>query len=145
MYTINQIIKTFEDIASAHKQIADFGYGDIWEVGASREINYPVMWVNVQPASSNGKELTYKFNLIFMDLVKKDESNELEVLSDQILIALDVLSTLDNPANQDNFIMNRTSSFEPFTERFDDEVSGWSVSVEIRVPITYDRCQIPSL
>ncbi len=52
--TYNQIIKEFNDFADAHKQVQNFGNGDLWEITESNQLldyNYPLLWVVDQPAT----------------------------------------------------------------------------------------------
>ena len=77
--TYNQILKEFSDFASAHKQIQNFGNGDLWEIVEHNQLldfNYPLFWVVDQPATLGEGTFTWNFNVLAMDLVKKDESNE---------------------------------------------------------------------
>ena len=133
MYTLNQIKKVLSDIATAHKQINSFGFGDIWEYTLETQV-HPVMWAELKDSSFNldGKEFDIVLSLYFMDLVNKDERNETEVLSDQLSIASDVLSTLNNIVYQDYFYVNSGVSITPFTESTDNEVSGWKCDVTLR-------------
>jgi hypothetical protein len=88
--TINQQIQLFSNIADAHKQIKDFGFGEPWQIeeamNKKKGVKYPMMWV--APISSTTfeqvEERTYMF-MIF-DLVSKtkeaDKNNRNEVWSD---------------------------------------------------------------
>jgi hypothetical protein len=50
-----------------------------------------------------------------MDLVHKDQRNELEVLSDQLQIGTDVVAQLRAPLYEDFFYVGESVSFEDFT------------------------------
>jgi hypothetical protein len=78
-----------------------------------------------------------------MDLVDKDEANETEVLSDQTLICMDILSKLDEEAESDDFTIIKTNSAQYFTERFDNEWAGVYIDLSIRVNYLRDNCNIP--
>ena len=139
--TLNQTIKAFETIATNHKQINTFGFGDVWEISTSGDINYPMMWVSLENSSIGNKVESLKFNLIFMDIVKGGEVNETEVLSDQLEIAKDVIAQLQHPSYEWEF--NGSTSLEDFTERFVDSVSGFTCSVTLNLPFTSNRCSMP--
>lgn len=142
--THNQIIKLFSDIATNHYQINEFGFGDTWEVGASGKINYPLMWGTVNPSSVGDNVMLLNYSLYFLDRVKKDEGNENEVLSDQLLIAQDVFSILCSDTYSDYFVMTRSAQFSNFpTEYLDDELSGVKMDVQFRIFYDTNRCQIP--
>lgn len=103
------------------------------------------MWASLQGAtvSIDTKELEISFSLWFMDLVNKDERNETEVLSDQLLIATDVISLLNSDTYDDSFFINGDVSLESFTEKTDNEISGWKTDIRFRLPYVKDTCYIP--
>jgi len=138
--TLNEIKKKFELIAQNHKQINTFGWGDIWEIATSGTIDYPLMWVKIEPVSIADKVQTMNFKVILMDIVGNGEINEDDVLSDQLEIAKDVIAQLEHPSYEWDL---ETGNLEPFTERFNDSVSGWVVDVALRLPFTFDRCVMP--
>lgn len=149
--TLNEIVSELNLIATNHRQINTFGFGDIWEIASSGDITYPLMWVNLEGVDISVRDNTevYRFSLLFMDAVKNGEINETEVLSDQLSIAKDVLSILkfgtdvDGNKYQWSFEDN-TSSLEDFTERFNDSVSGWRVPISLRLPYTSNSCSAPT-
>lgn len=142
--THNGIVKLLEDIADNHYQINGYGFGDVWEYLASDTKKTPCLWGVLNGSNRNGKELTLNYTLLVFDQVKRDESNENNVLSDTYQILTDVLTILNSPTYSSQFILGVSNSMQDFTERFDNAVSGWSVEVSFRIPFDNDICQIPS-
>lgn len=142
MITHMQIKKLFNDIAINHDMIKSFGIGDIWEVGATSALQMPCMWAIINPAKIEGNQLIMSYSLLFFDTVNKDESNEDEVLSDTQRIALDVIALLKSNNYSNKFFLNKNILLEDFTERFDDEVSGWKTDIEIRQLFDGNACQV---
>lgn len=140
--TLNQILTELETIANNHKQINTYGYGDIWDIATSGDINYPLMWVSLDGTEIAERRETVKFKIIFMDIVKGGQVNEQEVLSDQLEIAKDVVAQLSHPNYEWSFLGNGVV-LEDFTERFTDSVSGWTASIALELPFSKDRCAIP--
>jgi hypothetical protein len=142
--TLNQIVQQLQEIANNHLQVNTWGFGDIWEIAASGDIQYPLNWVTLEgvDVSTSAKTETYKFSLLFMDAVKNGEINETEVLSDQLSIAKDFLAQLKHPSYDWNF-QDNVSTLEDFTERFVDSVSGWKMNIAFVLPFTSDRCAMP--
>lgn len=140
--TLNQVLTEFEAIARNHKQINTYGYGDIWDIATSGDINYPLMWVSLDGTEISERTETMKFRFIFMDIVKGGQTNEQEVLSDQLEIVKDVVAQLNHPNYQWNFLGNGVT-LEDFTERFTDSVSGWTANIALSLPFSKDRCSMP--
>lgn len=137
MYTLNEIVKKLEDlqIASALLGSGSFLFGDPWEYGASNPIQYPLVGARLISSPVNDKTLTVNINLFFCDKVLKDESNETEVLSNMMLAALRFYSelrlNLENNSITDPAMLSITANLTPFTEKFDDEVSGHEMTIAI--------------
>lgn len=138
--TLKEIKQQFNLIAQNHKQINTFGWGDIWEIATSGTIDYPLMWVKVEPANISDRVQTMNFKVILMDIVANGEVNEDDVLSDMLEVTKGVIGQLQHPSYEWDL---GTGTIEPFTERFNDSVSGWVVDIELRVPFVFDRCIEP--
>lgn len=143
MQTLNQVKKIFSDIATAHRQINSFGFGDTSDINVSGTTHYPLMYVVPEPSSVSGGLFKYTFKIIFADLVHTDCSNRDEVLSDIQSVALDVISQLTDPDYE--FSLETEVTLEDFTEGFDDNTTGWIASpITLNYAFNYDRCAIPS-
>lgn len=142
--TLNQIVKELRTIAEAHYQINSFGFGDIWEINASGDITYPLMWANIDNINIEGSVQKFKFDIIFCDRVKKGEVNEDDVLSDQLEIAKDVIAQLKHQDYAWSDSLGDSVTLEAFTERLLDDVSGYSLSIILELPYDSNRCSIPT-
>jgi hypothetical protein len=155
--TYNQILKEFKTFATNHKQIQNFGNGDLWEIVEHNQLtdfNYPLFWVADQPATLGNGVFTWNFNVMAMDLVNKDESNENEVKSDMCQVLLDTVAYFEHktdvvgtPAtNKVDWLkvnLVRSGTLTSFTERFEDELTGWGMNIGFKIPFAYDNCNLP--
>jgi len=143
MFTFVNIYDTFETIATAHKQINSFGFGDLTEIATSGTVEYSLMWVMPMGAVMRRGEVGNKYKILVMDKVLTGEVNELDVQSDTQQILLDVLAELkDN--TRDVHLKDETITLEDFTERFSDDVTGWAADITLWVTYPTDRCSIPN-
>ena len=161
MQTLNQHITLLRNYSESHLQINSFGVGDSWEliesftntngvIGEDGTVVtnriYPVMWVEVSGSNLSGSQLTDSYNIYFADLVNKDERNEIEVLSDMKLLCLDLASYLKQSDELNGLLnINFEFSMEDFTERFNDEVAGWVMTLQFIQPFNYSLCAVPKL
>jgi hypothetical protein len=141
MYTLNEILTLIENQAAAHLQVKQFGQGDVWEINP-KELDYLVLWAIEESVVLNERTLTYNIRLLAMDRVLPGEENEQEVMSDTIQVLLDFVAYFRQLHTTDLSIQTSVS-FEPFTERFDDKVSGHACVLSITQPYDYNKCQIP--
>jgi hypothetical protein len=131
----------FKQFAENHLQINSFGHGDIWEIDTWKDIKFPLLWVMNNPISTvNENSVSLSFQIIAMDLVKKDERNETEVLSDMHNVLLD-FHTHFNRSNDYKFTVGNPT-LSPFTERFDSEVSGWGMDIVFNLYYNSNPCAI---
>lgn len=140
--TLNQTIKLISDLASAHDQINTVYFGDVWEFLSQTDNVYPAMFYSLTGSSIAGKELSLNFSLYFLDRQLQDESNENDVLSDQLLIAQDIVSMMRYPKFDWDIADNVNLEF--FTEKEEDYLAGVKADVTVSFPMLSDRCQVPS-
>jgi len=147
-----KIVLESEAFADAHYQINSFGNGDLWEVvehNKLQDFNYPLLWLQDGNSSTNETELTYTFNVIALDQVLNGEENENFVKSSMYQILLDYLAYFDNAVLYDidgeriAFKISKNTNSTSFTERYDDILTGWNMSVTFRTPLRFNACNIP--
>lgn len=140
--TLNQIIQILNKFQSNHNQLNSFGRGLVEEIGATKDLIYPIMWVVNYDGQYSSKDMQYNFQIIFADLLTEDKSNELEAQSDMQSVALDLCAYLrDNP--DFDFQVDDNASISHFTERFGDFAAGVLCGFNLRDPYALNRCVIP--
>jgi hypothetical protein len=100
------------------------------------------MFYSLTGSQINGKELTMSFSLFFLDRQLIDETNETEVLSDQLLICQDVLAMMKHPNM--SWLLGEAITLEFFTENEKDYLAGIKADINIIYPMLMNRCQIPT-
>jgi len=142
--TYNQILDRIKTIADNHRQISTFGQGDVWEIATSGTINYPLFWVVTKGSRIRRGEIGYEFQFLAMDMVRKDEENENDVLNDTLQIITDMISKLKMGKFAGiDLKFSDEIKFESFTERFDEQVSGWLADLTVWTDWNWDSCAIP--
>ena len=140
--TLNQTVKLIRDIALSHNQINTVYFGDVWEFLAQTDNTYPAMFYSLTGSSISGKTLGMDFSLFFLDRQLQDETNETDVLSDQLLIAQDIFAMMRYP--KFDWKIDENVNIEFFTENEKDYLSGVKIDITINYPMLTDRCQVPS-
>lgn len=140
--TIKEVKKLLNNLAIDHKQINDFGWGDVWEIGESKSITYPLMYCTIQNSNVSGKTFNLSLSIIFADLVFEDEKNEDDVISDQMLICQDIIAQLRSDTF--DFTLGQSVNVNFFTERLSDLVAGVQATISLALPYVADRCAVPS-
>jgi hypothetical protein len=84
-----------------------------------------------------------------MDKINQDYSNQSEVMSDTLLILEDVFTILYQSYTQQygNFTLDYEPQFganvQPFLERFETILAGWTMTINIVQLHDYNRCVLP--
>lgn len=140
--TLNQIINQLQAVQESHAQLNGFGFGEVFELSTQQE-NYPLMWANVLTSNISEKTLTLNFGIMILDIVSDDSRNERDTLSDTLSISQDVIALLENPLNDDSFLIGDSVTLEPLFEVFPDKVNGWLMTLAFELPFEANRCQVP--
>jgi hypothetical protein len=140
--TLNQTINLIREIALSHDQINTVYFGDVWEFLAQSDNVYPAMFYSLTGSSISGKNLSMDFSLFFLDRQLQDETNETDVLSDQLLIAQDIFAMFNYPKFDWEIDQDVTIDF--FTENEKDYLAGVKFDITLNYPMLNDRCQVPS-
>ena len=163
--TYNNVINTIKNIGDKHYQIATVTTGDIFDINLEKMEKFALMHINPVNVTTQDSGLVYNFQIFIMDLVteKKDWtttnyqsaerlSSEQQVLSDCLQISVDVISMLrhslyqstDGNINNPLYFLQGQQTLEPFTERFDNELTGWVFSLSILVQNDFSACIVPA-
>jgi hypothetical protein len=152
--TLNNVYDTIKCVGENHLQIQTVTTGDIWDIDLANMTLFPLLHINIVSVNAGKGQLQHNFQLVVADIVEPNEAeNEQEVLSDTLSIMLDIVAIFKNGENL--YLHNRvhgeearywtTDDFtlEPFTERFDNTLSGWTLNLPIVIEWVYDTCNIP--
>lgn len=146
MLTLNQTVEILKNFTSKHKSLNSFYFGDKWEVGASNNIQYPLLWCSLTNTTTTNGVIERKFVIDISDKVNLDESNETHVLSDCELIAFDLINYLEQIetlGEVPNFTVTKNSTLTDYTEDRDDMVTGWFFDLSVKTFISNYSCNLP--
>jgi hypothetical protein len=155
--TINQILGYFEDFVNTHEQLKSFGYGPTSEVGVSKQMTFPYMWVSHQSDSyiriTNKTQIPeLKFVLLFMDQVNiqsnyqningQDSNNGQEVISDTFQYLQDCITEMNTNWTSRGIMIAEDVRVYPAFDETPDKVNGWVGEVTLK--LTHVNCSIPN-
>mgnify|MGYP003654106768 FL=1 len=150
--TYFNLLETLKQLGAKHHQISTTTSGDIFDIDLMKNTLYPLMHLNPTNVTTGRVGLTYNFQIFIMDLVDTDNANEEEVYSDTLQTCIDIISIFRNSKWQAQLTLNINApvyytegdyTIEPFTERFDQEVTGWVFTIGILVENNFQTCNIP--
>ena len=154
MQTVVDINEVFQTIVSNHKQLRQFYTFSLDELDIDKiDVNlFPLLYAQCTGASIDGGVTVFTYEVIVGDLVIEKQSDHLtQVYAETLLIMQDVIAQFVLSMNSQSVLDNVTHHWgfetplacDPFTARFDNMLTGWSTSFEIRVPNAIDLCIAP--
>lgn len=146
--TLNQVIQRIKAIALAHKQIKRCEYGEIADILVDKKDLYALLWItdNGLSISTAGRVTSYPFRMFFVDLVnvaENSESNQLDVQSDMVSVAQDIIAKM----NYSEYSDWKVESLSPGRLLFDEEndvVAGVTLDITISTIYIQDVCEVPT-
>lgn len=155
---LKNIVDDFQLLADRHKQINSYGFGDLDEFTyqvdrRDKEVNpsdqapyYPYFYVMPSNVIQDFGFMTYEFNLIVSDIMKRDMDNMTDILSDCLQIMNDIismfrLSVTQQTGNYNEFYyLDDAVTMVPFIEKYEDLLCGYSATIRIKTKTYLDRC-----
>jgi hypothetical protein len=155
---LKNIVDDFRLLADRHKQINSYGFGDLDEFSyqvdrRDKETNlsdqapyYPYFYVIPTNVIQEFGFMTYEFNLIVSDIMKRDMDNMTDILSDTLQIMNDIismfrLSVTEQLGNYNEYYYTDDPiTMVPFIEQYEDLLCGYSATIRIKTKTYLDRC-----
>ena len=125
--------------------------GDLFEVDLAKQTIFPLVHIIVNTATFEGNVIRYNISILAMDItdISKDETtnkfdgndNELYILNTMLQVlnrCYDLLRRGD--LYSDKFQVDGSPTCEPFTERFENKLAGFTMTCDILIPNDMTIC-----
>lgn len=131
--TLAEVIKTMEIVASHQPSVNMIVENDIFRLNNKADARYGVFaFVQQQHASSiESNVINYAFTLFYVDRLKNDRSNQIEIQSVGIQTLDNIIRALDDVG----IYTELSYTFQVFNQRFVDECAGVFCNVTLTVPV----------
>lgn len=130
--TLLELIRTMEAVASHQPSVKMVVENDIFRLNAVQDAKYGVFaFVQGQHTATLASDLvTYTFTLFYVDRLKNDKSNQIEIQSVGVQTLDNIIRILDDLG----ICAEREYTFQVFNQRFVDECAGVFCNVNLSVP-----------
>ena len=131
--TLLETIKAMEVIASHQPSIKMIVENDIFRLNARADAMYGVFSFvqGSHSASIDSNFITYAFTLFYVDRLKNDRSNQIEIQS----VGIQTLDNIIRAMDEIGIYTETSYSFQVFNQRFTDECAGVFCNVNMSVPV----------
>ena len=132
--TLQQVIRVIEMVAMKQPSVNMIVQNDIFRLNAKPDAQYGVFgWTQGQhTASADSSLIDYSFTFFYVDRLKNDMSNQIEVQS----VGIQTLDNILRELNSLDVYVNASYSFQTFNQRFVDECAGVFCNVTLQVPVS---------
>lgn len=147
--SINKLISIFRSWSEYKTPfLNDFGYGNIYDFGTSRQLNYPVMWVDHQSdnkisISNRSIQPTYSFIIMFLDQINNQTNyntdngnssdNREHIMSDMFQIAQDLVNDIVIDFTKIGVSIQGDVVLTKVEDDTTDKVCGWAMSIDLSI------------
>lgn len=146
--TLNQIIKRIREISLAHNQLREFYFGVPTDFLTKKTTRYAGAFLQDTSGSIDpvGNIVNVGFKLFLLDLVHvatESKDNELDVQSDMMSIAMDLIAEM----NHSSYFDWKISASNPLVilrEQLNDLVAGVVVDFTVSFPWGSSLCEVPT-
>jgi hypothetical protein len=109
--------------------------GDIFSVDLAKRTLFPLSHIMINNATHQGNVIQFNITILLMDILnQKDESNKVDVWNTQMQLGVRVMDRLNRGSLRDDFWeLTGSPAFEPFTERFENDLAGWALTFDVLV------------
>jgi len=154
MTSIYDIIEQIKGFLRAHPIVNYVTYGDITQVDLNKTTIFPLTHFFVRNTTITEHAMRVTVSLLFLDIVdytkdfnsndlgdRQDASNLIDVYNTQLQIANALVQDLRRgDLYRDKFQLVGDPVCEPFKDRFENELAGWSMDIVIDIPNNISVC-----
>lgn len=145
------VVNAIKDYLKATNFINTVTIGDIFKVDLNKQTIFPLSHIIVNNAQLAENTTSLNISILFMDLVDDSKQlvtdiwdgndNEQDVLNTQLALAQKLTSDLMRGTLFSNLIQIASApSAEPFMDRFENKVAGWTLTFDVIIPNDMTIC-----
>ena len=159
MITFRNVVGYLETIAENHFEINSFHSGQLDEVDINKlgAEDYTILYAEPGSATIDTGVLTYNFSIYIMDMVNdqvlgdspnNQRTGRVDTYSETLQSLQDVINEFKQSLYSTSWVANEVVlevpiTAEPFTARFENELTGWTATISLQVNNTNNLCIVP--
>ena len=139
-----QLTSTIEDQLLLDVNTNTVSIGDISDVNLNKQDIFPLAHIIVNSVSVEEQVLRFSITVLACDIVDQTKdrttdrftgnTNEQDILNTQLAVLNRLIQRLRmGQLHQDKYQLEGNPSLEPFMDRFENQLAGWSASMDILI------------
>jgi len=145
------VVNTLKTYLKATPFVNTVTIGDIFAVDLTKQTIFPLNHIIVNNATIGEVTMSMNISILFMDIVDDSKSeitdlwegndNEQDVLNSTLTLAQKLSADLMRGSLYSSQVLILTEpSAEPFTDRFENKIAGWTLTFDVIVPNDMTIC-----
>jgi hypothetical protein len=125
--------------------------GDIYDIDLAKQSIFPLSHIIINNVTTQEQVLTFNISVLAMDIVDESKeattdlfrgnNNEQDILNTQLAVLNKLVMVLrKGTLYNDQYQLDGDATLEPFYERFDNRLAGWSATFNVFVKNDIDIC-----
>ena len=125
--------------------------GDIYDIDLAKQSIFPLSHIIINNVTTQEQVLTFNISVLAMDIVDESKeattdifrgnNNEQDILNTQLAVLNKLIMVLrKGTLYSDQYQLDGDATLEPFYERFDNRLAGWSATFDVFVKNDIDIC-----
>jgi len=125
--------------------------GDIYDIDLAKQSIFPLSHIIINNVTTQEQVLTFNISVLAMDIVDESKeattdifrgnNNEQDILNTQLAVLNKLVMVLrKGTLYTDQYQLDGDATLEPFYERFDNRLAGWSATFDVFVKNDIDIC-----
>jgi hypothetical protein len=146
-----QVTETIKEALLSDVNVNTVTTGDITRIDLGKQTMFPLSHLVINNVGNEDTVLRFSLSVLAMDIVdiSKEEvvdifvgnNNEQDVLNTQLAVLNKLVQVLRGGSlHQDLYQLDGTPNFEPFYDRFENEVAGWALTFDVLIPNDIEIC-----
>ena len=128
--TLAQVIRIFEKVAMQQPSLKMIVRSDVFRLNSAPSLKYGVFaWTQGQHSGNVNGMQTYNFTFFYVDRLKDDKGNQIEIQS----VGCETIGNILRTLSEEYDIEIGNYSIQPFNQRFTDECAGVFCNVSLSV------------
>lgn len=137
-----QLTETIKNQLLSDINVKTFTVGNLTDVNLQKQDIFPLAHLIVNSVSQEDGVLRFSISVLNMDIVDRSKSptvdlfignnNEQDILNTQLAVANKLIQVLrGGTLHQDGYQIEGNAGMEPFSDRFENELAGWTSSFDV--------------
>ena len=146
-----QVTQAIKDQLLSDEDVNTVTTGDITKIDLGKQSIFPLSHIIVNNVGNEDNILRFSMSVLSMDIVdvSKEEvvdvfvgnNNEQDILNTQLAVLNKLVQVLrGGTIYQNQYQLDGNPNFEPFYDRFENEMAGWALTFDVLVPNDISIC-----